>query len=206
MPAWPSGSSARASRSPPTSLRKARRSSAPGARICARMATTYGSAAMSSRLSAASYACSDSILRRTTPAVGGDVECNSIGVVELDLVGPAVFLRITHPVLGAGRFNGFLCSLNLIYKDADVVHDDEIAAARARGFLGLVMEQRDVDRAIAQIHAARIFPIGLADLAHAEGAHVELGRLVGVGDRDGNVTQLGHAFTSCIAWGRRAAS
>src|SRR5688572_33275709 len=105
-----------------------------------------GSAAMSSRSCAASYACSDSILRRASPAVGGEIECDPVGVVELDLVEAAVILRFTHPVLRAGRFNGLLCSLDILYKEADVVHADEIAAARARSFLGLVVEQRDVDQ------------------------------------------------------------
>ncbi len=49
-----------------------------------------------------------------------------------------------------------------------------------------------VHHAVGEVHAMRAFPIGLADPLEAEGAHIELGRALGIRDGDGDVPQLGH--------------
>jgi len=82
--------------------------------------------------------------------------------------------------------------------EAEVVDADEIAAAAARRRLGLVVQQRDVDGAVAEVYALRVLPVGLADALQAEGLDVELRRLLRVGNGDGDVAQPGlHSFFSC---------
>jgi len=48
------------------------------------------------------------------------------------------------------------------------MHADEIAAARAGCLLGLVVEKREIDRAVTEIDPAGVGPVGLADSFQAE--------------------------------------
>src|SRR6185436_1530340 len=82
------------------------------------------------------------------PAALRYIDHNAVGVVELHLVVAGV-LRFAHPVPAAGGFDLLARSVDVVDLEAEVMHADEVAAAMAGGSLGLVVQQREVDDAVA---------------------------------------------------------
>jgi hypothetical protein len=99
-------------------------------------------------------------------------------------------------VLAAGGFDGGTRLRHVVHHEAEVVHADEVAATLAGVLLGLVAQESDVHHAVAQVHALRAGPVGLADALEAEGFHVERRRLLRVGHGNGDVPELGHGASA----------
>src|SRR3954470_8610370 len=127
------------------------------------------------------------ILARASPAVFCDVEDHAIGIVEFHLIKTRAVYRLSGPVRAAGGLDRLARRGAVLHQETDVVHADKVTPAMARRLFGFVMEERDVYLAVAEINAARIRPIGLADLLQAECLHIELGGFPRIGNRDRNV-------------------
>src|SRR3954468_21812553 len=136
------------------------------------------------------------ILARASPAVFCDVEDHAIGIVEFHLIKTRAVYRLSGPVRAAGALDRLARRRAVLDQETNVVHAYKVTPSMARRFFGLVMEQGDVYLAVAQVHAARIRPIGLADLLQAERFHVELGCLPWIRYGDGDVAQLAHRVKS----------
>lgn len=79
----------------------------------------------------------------------------------------------------AGRLDSLHRGIHVMDQEAEAVHADEVPAALAGGLPGLVVQQARLMRCSSKRRAR--FPIGLTAFLHAQGAHVELGRLPGIG-------------------------
>src|SRR3954470_15456185 len=142
------------------------------------------------------------ILARASPAVFCDVEDHAIGIVEFHLIKTRAVYRLSGPVRAAGRLDRLARRRAVVDQETHVVHADKVTPAVARRLFCLVMEQGDVYLAVAQVHAARIRPIGLADLLQAERFHVELGGLERIRNRDRDVSEFGHRLKSFVFSGQ----
>src|SRR2546422_472920 len=84
---------------------------------------------------------------------------------------------------------------HVVDQEAKMVKTHETPAELACRLLGLVVQQREIDHAVAEVNTARVFPVRLSDLLQPERLHVELGGLPGIWNCDRDVAQLGHGFS-----------
>ena len=123
-------------------------------------------------------------LHRAAPAVVRQVEDDAVRVLVFDLVeGVRIVVGLAGEIGGAGvgRLLGGL--VEIVDPHAEM-HEAMIALVEARN-VALVFQQRHVDGAVGHIAA----DAGLADALHAESFLEELCGLVGIGNRQRNVTK-----------------
>src|SRR5438552_18468871 len=94
----------------------------------------------------------------------------------------------------ARRLDRLASRRHVVDQEAEMVKTHETPAELACRLLGLVVQQREIDHAVAEIYAPRVFPVRLPDLLQPERLHVELGGLPGIWNRDRDASQLGHGF------------
>src|SRR5580692_12074627 len=126
----------------------------------------------------------DDFLHRTAPAVVGQIEDDAVRVLVFDLVeGVRIVLRPAAEISGAGvgrLLGGFV---EIVDPHAEM-NQAVIALVEARN-VAVVFQQRHIDGAVGDVAA----DAGLADALHAEGFLEELCGLVGIGNRQRDVTK-----------------
>src|SRR5580692_4409262 len=126
----------------------------------------------------------DDFLHRTAPAVVGQIEDDAVRVLVFDLVeGVRIVLRPAAEISGAGvgrLLGGFV---EIVDPHAEM-HEAMIALVEARN-VAVVFQQRHVDRSVGDVAA----DAGFADALHAERFLEELCGLVGIGNRQRDVTK-----------------
>src|SRR5580692_7952155 len=126
----------------------------------------------------------DNFFHRTAPAVVGQIEDDAVRVLVFDLVeGVRIVLRPAAEISGAGvgrLLGGFV---EIVDPHAEM-NQAVIALVEARN-VAVVFQQRHIDGAVGDVAA----DAGLADALHAEGFLEELCGLVGIGNRQRDVTK-----------------
>src|SRR5580693_5339945 len=126
----------------------------------------------------------DDFLHRTAPAVVGQIEDDAVRVLVFDLVeGVRIVLRPAAEISGAGVGRLLGGVFEIVDPHAEM-NQAEIALVEARN-VAVVFQQRHIDGAVGDVAA----DAGLADALHAEGFLEELCGLVGIGNRQRDVTK-----------------
>src|SRR2546421_11681402 len=140
---------------------------------------------------------------RALPALLGDVEDDAVGILELAL--EAFLLGVVAEVeeeLAAQRLDPLLRLGEVVDLKAEVVRPDVVLrVVEARAALAEVVEQREVDYAVAEVDGRREVERLLADAFEAEDAFVELRRLLEVAHDHGDVPQPGGHLPSSSCTG-----
>src|SRR6267378_2059899 len=134
------------------------------------------------------------LLGSPDPALLGDVEDDAVGVLVLDLeVRVFLVLAEREEELAAGRLDALLRRLEVIDLEAEVVRADEIGGVlEARARLALVLEEREVDDAVAEIDRRAHVDVLFAHALELEHLLVEARRALEIAHHDRYVPQLRH--------------
>src|SRR5580692_4354634 len=126
----------------------------------------------------------DDFLHCAAPAVVRQVEDDAVRVLVFDLVeGVRIVLRPATEISGA-CVSRLLCGLVEVVDPHAEMNEAMIALVEARN-VAVVFQERHIDGAVGDVAA----DAGLADALHAEGFLEELCGLVGIGNRQRDVTK-----------------
>ena len=129
------------------------------------------------------------VLDRAVPAVGGQVEQVALGIAILDLVERIGIVALVAQHVGrAGGLDLVAGGVDVVDPDAEMIDAVERLLALVAERPALAVQQRDNDGAVRHVDAVA----GIADHFNLEGVLEELPCLVEIGDRQRDVTQLGH--------------
>src|SRR5580698_10006079 len=126
------------------------------------------------------------------PAMLGDIEQHTLGAVEflLEIAGLMPVLPLVDVVLGAHALELFFERLDVFDQHAEMMQAAIIHALAE--LVGLELQDRHVERAVAEEHAIGQIAVRPADFLEVEGLLVELGHRLGIFGGDRDVTELGH--------------
>src|SRR5262245_11627793 len=127
----------------------------------------------------------------------GDVEEDTLGTVEFDLEAADAFALLVHVMLAAQRLDSFCRGLDVLDEDAEMVQPAVVEPLA--DLVRLESQDRQIDRAVAQVITIGERAVGLADFLEIERLFVELRHPVGVFRGNRNVAQLGHAGYSAAS-------
>src|SRR5689334_6468354 len=184
-----------------------RRSTPPMRSSSARTMSTGDSARLRKRRPASAMPSqAASKLPGPLPALLRDVEDDAVGVLELAL--EVLLLGVVAEVeeeLAAERLDLLLRLGEIIDLEAEMVCADvALRIVQARAALAEVVQESEVDHAVAQVDGGGEIKRLLADALQAEHAFVELGGLLQVADHHRKMPQSRcHAYLLCIPICRR---
>src|SRR3954469_10326161 len=127
-----------------------------------------------------------------------DIENDAVRVTELAFeVDAAAALQLAVEA-AAVLLHALAVLLEIVDDESHVVNAVEVLAALvAGGIFRMELEQRQVDDAIGEREAVAVGRLDIAHLLQAEGLLIELRRRLQLGNRYGDVAQLGcHVFSS----------
>src|ERR1700730_772532 len=124
------------------------------------------------------------------PGMLGDVEEHTFGAVEFDLETAEPVAVLVHVMLAAQALELLGGFVDVLDQDAEMVQAGVIQALAE--LVGLEPQDRQVDRAVAQMMPISERPIVRADDLEVESLYIEIGHRVRILGGDGNVTKLGH--------------
>src|SRR5690349_10535933 len=79
---------------------------------------------------------------RTRPAIVDEVEDGAVDVVELDFVsGIVAVVGFAHDPAPPGLLDQFLCRLDIVHPDPEMMQPDEVSALSLRRLVRFVMQQ-----------------------------------------------------------------
>src|SRR5207248_10721681 len=121
----------------------------------------------------------------------GDVEQDALGPIHLDFEPADPFrLALVHVVLAAISRDLLRRAVEILDEDAEMVQTGVVHALS--DLVGLEAQDREVDRAVADVVAVSERPVAAAHHLEVEGLDIEIGHRVRVFAGDGDVAQLGH--------------
>src|SRR6185437_4428380 len=85
----------------------------------------------------------------TWPAIMNEVEDGAVDVVELDFVsGIVAVVGFAHDPAPPGLLDQFLCRLDIVHPDPEMMQPDEVSALSLRRLVRFVMQQSEADHAV----------------------------------------------------------
>src|SRR5580704_15578671 len=123
-------------------------------------------------------------LHRAAPAVMRQVEDDAVRILVFDLIEGVRIVIGLAPEMGGARVGHLLRGLFEIVDPHAEMHQAVVALVEARN-VTVVFQQRDIDGAVGHVAA----DAGLADALHAERFLKELCGLLGIGNRQRDVTK-----------------
>src|SRR3954452_22643767 len=134
------------------------------------------------------------LLRSSDPALLGNIEDHAVGVLVLQLE-VRVFLGFAEREedLAAAGLDALLRRLEIIDLEAEMMRADEIGGVlQARAYFALVLEERQVDDAVAQVNGGAHVDVLFADALELEHLLVESRRALQIAHHHCYVSQLRH--------------
>src|SRR5437016_10801505 len=120
----------------------------------------------------------------------GDVEKDALGAIKLYLETTDPVAVLVHVMLAAETLEPLCGFVDILDEDAEMVQAGVVETLAE--LVGLEPQDRQVDRAVAQVMAIGEGPVIRADDLEVKRFYIELGHRVGILCSDGNVTKLGH--------------
>src|SRR4051812_40429399 len=137
------------------------------------------------------------LFRSPDPAFLREIEDHAVGILVLHLeVRIFLVLAESEEELAAGGLDAFLRLLEIVHLEAEMVRAHEARRVLEPGAaLALVLEQRQVDHAVAEIDGRAHVDVLLADALELEHALVEARRALQILHHDRDVPQLRHGLS-----------
>src|SRR5262249_47925991 len=130
--------------------------------------------------------------QRHGPALPVDVEDDAVRIAELALEIVVCEVAEIEEELAAGRLDLLLLRFEVVALEAEMMDADELVRLlQPRADLALVLQQREVDLAVAHVDPIGGRPFGFRRALEAERLLVEIGGRVDVLDRERDVADAG---------------